>query len=255
MICGILAVILLPLCPDRPVEAKEMSKKELRLLRELQAESGAAFQIVWDERAKTPSVLEGKLTRTSNHSPEWIAFEAFERLKPLYGIKRPRTDLKVEKMDRDPSGSSRVHLRHMLFKTPVWGDELIVEIDAEGVVRQIRGRYCRGLEEKLFGRPMRAAVSPEKALEKAKSALPAGWREERGDVEAYYLPSRDGTPLVYVVTFPAEGTRSGKWKVMVHALTGKTIETFEEGDPVGETPGGVPPDAGRGRGVVPLPAG
>lgn len=209
--------------------ANDLSFQQRNLLERLYAESGDSFRVTWNEETHTPSFLSGRLTTPSKHTPEWIGYTALDKVKLLYGMNHPARTLKPVKVETDGQGRTFVHYQHLLFDVPVWGDLLVVEIDQTGVVRSIRGQFYPNLEGKLFGRPMKSAVSMNAAAAtaatfvKSKGVLVG---EKEPNLKTCYLPTRPGTPLVYIATFQAPGPGQTEQGVIIHALTGKVIETF-----------------------------
>ncbi|MFC4769742.1 hypothetical protein [Effusibacillus consociatus] len=221
------ALIFLGWCSQFAV-AKELTGKERAVLQKLASESGGNLQIKWNEETNTPSYLSGQLSQPSKHSPEWIAYEFLDHVKSLYGMKNPNRTMKILKINRDENGS-QVHMQHLVFNTPVWGDELVVTIDQAGIIRSVNGRFSPNLEDRLFNRPMKAAFSPQVAIEKARSSFDTkGTAAKEPTVEPYYLPTRNGTPLIYVVTLRFQEPEMGNWKIFVHSLTGKVIEKYKD---------------------------
>ncbi|UJF33852.1 hypothetical protein [Paenibacillus hexagrammi] len=195
-------------------------------LRQLQGTSGQAMKIEWNEATGTPAALIGNLTVPSKHSVPYIAYELMDRLKNVYGIRDPHKELRIAEVVTSAEGVSFVRLQHLLFGTPVWGDELIMEIDTRGVVKRLTGTIYPSLNKQLFNRPMVAAISKQQALQRAALSSPhqlAAFTDSKPEVSAYYLPTRSGTPLVYVVTFSGAISHSAAQPIMIHALTGNVI--------------------------------
>ncbi|MCS7464014.1 hypothetical protein N0M98_28285 [Paenibacillus doosanensis] len=213
------------------IAAAHGPKERLDAWNRLSASFGEETKIQWNEALQTPSRIEGTLSPPSAHSHPWIARQTMNNLKNVYGIRRPEQDLVIAGSGTLPSGGSYVIFRHLLYGKPVYGDELVAEIDPSGIVRRIYGTFHSDLEKKHFYRPLHAAVSDKQAVQTARAALsnPAS-RNLPATVSLMYLPSRKGNPLVYVVRF--EGGSAGPDStsryvdiVMVHALTGHIIET------------------------------
>ncbi|MEF3304690.1 hypothetical protein [Paenibacillus sp. GYB003] len=196
-----------------------------RFVQRLEAESGEAPVVRWNAESGTPELLEGRLSKPSRHSPEWISYEFLERAKAAYGLKRVNESMKVASVERSGSGAVTVAMERRLYGKPVCGDGLRIELDESGVVRRVEGTMHADLERKRLHRPMIPAVSGKEAAEEAA-------RYVRGDASAAatarvrdcYLPEREGVPLVYIVSFGAgEGNAAGR-TVIVHALTGRVID-------------------------------
>lgn len=192
------------------------------ILKRLAEESNGTLEVGWNEHTKTPSLLTGRLSKPSKHSPQWIAYEFLNKTKKLYGLSNPSTDMRIEEITEHPD-VIQVRMQHLLYKAPVWGDKLTVDITREGVIRRVEGRIYPDLKKKTFHRPMYAAISEKKAIAAALSFIKEqGIGQEVTKVQAYYLPSRSGIPLIYAVTL-----RNSEYKVndiLVHSLTGRVID-------------------------------
>lgn len=216
----LIAALLLP-SSNHHADASEIPSKVSAALKQLDTYSGGTLEIDWNSETNTPTRLTGKLTQPSKHSPEWIAFEFLDKWRVIYGLQKPKLTMKVVGVEQYDDRIA-VHLRHQLFQTPVWEDKLVIEINKEGVIEQIVGTIHPHLEKKMLNRPMHPAISEKQAIQKAKSAKVHGELMSDPKVECYYLSTRPGTPLIYVVTlesFPDQRTIT-----LIHSLTGTIIE-------------------------------
>ena len=91
-----------------------------------------------------------------------------------------------------------VHLQHLLLNTPVWEDWLVIEMNLDGGIRQIEGTIHPYLEKQLFNRPMIPAISEKQAIKIAVASVHGDLVNEP-KAALYYLSTRPGTPLIYVV--------------------------------------------------------
>ncbi|WP_276354098.1 hypothetical protein [Cohnella caldifontis] len=170
-------------------------------------------------RAPTPKVLwSGALSSPSPHTPAWIGYRLLESRKRMLGLRNPREDMIVADISDLPDGGTRVFYQRYVFRTPVWGDGLSVEIDRQGVIRRVTGRMHADLLSDLFHRPKRPALSADRAAAAAARWLESeGLAAEIGGVTSFYLPDRPGIPLVYAVNVGENG------RLFVHAQTGRVI--------------------------------
>ncbi|RCW43027.1 hypothetical protein [Paenibacillus prosopidis] len=205
--------------------AEDLTGAAKRVLQKLKRESGDTFTIQWNKNTNTPSLLEGHFSKPSKHTPQWIAFEFLDKTKALYGLKNPRRDMQVTEVSRSSDNMIQVRLQRFLYNTPVWKDELVIQINKQGIVRRVMGRVHPNLENKTFNRSMHAAFSKEKAISIALSFAKVDRAQlEEPVVEVYYLPSRAGTPLIYVVNLKSRESDNEYQKVFIHSLTGRVIE-------------------------------
>ncbi|MDG0809012.1 hypothetical protein [Cohnella rhizosphaerae] len=191
-------------------------------LKRLSAGGGTSLKIRMDDRTQTPALLAGALSKPSKHSPAWIALEFANKTKRIYGIQSPHSTMRVAEISGHSASIVRVRLVHLLYKTPVWGDELRIDIDRDGIIRRVEGRIHPNLAKATLNRPRHAAVSRAEAVRIAAAATGIGRADAgRAEVRPYYLPDRAGIPLVYAVTFQRSG--QPPLHLTIHALTGRVI--------------------------------
>ncbi|MBO9599059.1 MAG: hypothetical protein J7559_14730 [Cohnella sp.] len=190
-------------------------------MKSLREVAGESMAVEWSLETGTPSLIGGKLSRPTNHSPAWIAFAFLNKYRMLYGIRDVDRELRVEGVERHGDGH-KVYMRHTVFRTPVYEDLLTVTLDKDGVVREVAGSFYPGLETKLNRIAMHSAYSAKEAI---RTALVHANGELANEpvAEKYYLASRKGTPLVYVVSLPLrEPDRTQTF--IVHSMTGRILD-------------------------------
>ncbi|MCC3374391.1 hypothetical protein [Cohnella sp. REN36] len=220
---GALVSLALLLTPAAVAAAESIPQDARAALKRLERISGAPVKLRWNEETGTPALVAGELSGPSNHSPSWIAYTYFERTKRLYGLRQPRQDLVVTGF-RVEDGVSHIRLERLVYRTPVWGDGVELEIGPKGVLQRVEGVIHPGLERKLFYRAQHPAIGERQAAEQAAAATgeaPA----DLGRPKLYYLADRPGTPLVYAVPYGVRADGSAEGHVLVHALTGRAIRT------------------------------
>ncbi|WP_274364348.1 hypothetical protein [Paenibacillus thermotolerans] len=204
----------------------ELSPKADAALKRLHQTSGGTLSVRWNEASGTPYRMRGRLSGPSRHTPPWIAYSFMNEVRALYGIANPDRDLEITEIRQTSTGSVLVEMQRYLFGIPVLGNALTIEIDGEGVVRNVEGTIHPGLEKKKFYKPIKPAIKEKDAVRIALSCLPAG-KPIVGDpsVQLYYLPERNGTPLVYMVSATVE-TEEGPGilcRILVHSVMGHII--------------------------------
>jgi Zn-dependent metalloprotease len=221
----LLAAALLWVAPaiHEALAHSERLKPAIRAVERLQTESAGTLAIEWNAAAATPGLLTGFLTKPSRHSPEWISFEFLRGARALYGLKRVEESMKITRVERELPDRTKVFLQRQLYGKPVCGNELAIEMDKSGVVRRVEGTIHADLEKRRLNRPMYPAISGREAASVASRHMNPLQPAQAADVQACYLPEREGVPLIYVVTFDPEQTGSPPLPIKVHSLTGRVI--------------------------------
>ncbi|MBB6671534.1 hypothetical protein [Cohnella nanjingensis] len=209
--------------PAASAAAEPVTQEARSALKRLERMSGAPVEMRWNADTGTPALVAGELSGPSDHSPAWIAYAYFERTKRLYGIRSPRQDLVVTGFRMD-EGISRIRLERLVYRTPVWGDSVLLEIGPTGVLRRAEGVIHPGLEKKLLYRPQHPAIDATQAAKQAAASVGAD-RADVGEPKLYYLPDRPGTPLVYAVPYGERPDGGPEGHILVHAVTGRAIRT------------------------------
>ncbi|TBL80411.1 hypothetical protein [Paenibacillus thalictri] len=201
------------------IEEMELPKRSREVLQNIRKESNNTLSVKWNEATGTPEVISGTLTKPSLHSPGWISYDYLHKIKELYGIKRVNEDLKIVHIDKSEN-MIKVYLQRQLFKKPVYGERMIVEIDPNGSILRIEGVLHPELEKKRLGRPMYPAVTLDEAKKAAFESDDSMRVSKSLYTESCYLPDREGVPLVYVFHYEKNGRPAS---IKVHALTGRVI--------------------------------
>jgi Zn-dependent metalloprotease len=202
----------------------ELSQEARIALHNLKKQSNGSLEMIWNETTQTPQLLTGRLSLPSNHSPSWIVYEFLNKTKALYGFKKPNIDMSIIEENRSEQNRIYVRLEHMLFRTPVCGEELIVEMDHEGIIHRVEGHITPNLKKERLNRPMYAAYTAQQAVNKAAAFVHSQGDTASGhEVRACYLPNRKSVPLVYEVTLRVNDSVEPFRTVLVHSLTGRVI--------------------------------
>jgi Zn-dependent metalloprotease len=203
----------------------EISAAAKRVLQKLKTESGDDFSFTWNEMTDTPSELTGYLSKPSRHSPQWIVYEFLYKTKTLYGLKNPKTDMKITKIIQSSDGTIQANLQQYLYNTPVWNDELVIQIDNLGVIRRVTGSVYPDLEKKTYNHRKHAIFPVKKAISLALSVANVDRAEvDEPVVDMYYYPLRAGTPLIYAVNLKKRDSNHEYDQILIHSLTGRIIE-------------------------------
>jgi len=209
-----------------PEGTPELSRKARSALERLtgRGNDGRVVVVRWHDTLATPAELTGSIGRPTGHSPVWIAYAFLEETKELYGLSKPSRDMRVAEVRPLEGGGAEVSFRHMLYGRPVWGDELVVRVERDGVISRVAGTVHPRLERRTFHRRVQAALSESEAGTIAATFADAlGVPVGRAYVSLGYDPTRAGVPLVYAVTFETAASGGKPAVVLVHAMTGRVI--------------------------------
>ncbi len=106
--------------------------------------SGAQPQLLrvrLDPATRLPRWVSGHWKDVVAATPEATVRQLLTRLEPL--LQWPAEGWQVRRLRTDVLGMTHVRLQQMKEGVPVYGGELIVHLDAEGVPVQVNGRYFR----------------------------------------------------------------------------------------------------------------
>ncbi|MFC4098168.1 hypothetical protein [Paenibacillus xanthanilyticus] len=175
--------------------------------------------------AGTYFVTEGALSKPSAHTPTWIAYTYLDQMRKPYGLRQPKKEMIVRRIARHETGGYTVHMEQQLHGRPVFGGELALRIDAEGVIRRVEGTVYPQLASRVFKKF--PALSVRRAEQKARASYKgAGQLRAQPVTSLYYLPARAGVPLVYDFTFQVEGAADSQaiYRAQVHAVMGHVLK-------------------------------
>ncbi|TCP54612.1 peptidase YpeB-like protein [Tumebacillus sp. BK434] len=219
-----LAVVLTPLTAS--ANPDKMSKGEHRQLQDLTEKSGGTIQIRWDEQHGTPSFISGKLSKPLKGEPMEQALKFMDTVKALYHFDSAKKTFRLRKVQKDELGMTHVRLAHICNNIPVWGDELIVHIDKDGVVRSVNGEFTPDLS-KNTERIQQPQLNSDTAIEKALADVKPKQQDGKPTAALFYFPypEPDVVTLVYVVTI-RDMSVPAEWKVFVDAMSGDVVHKY-----------------------------
>lgn len=109
---------------------------------------------------------------------DWLDL-AYRHLETTdYPIKIPREQLQVQKIAHDDRGFTHVRLRHVTRGVPVWGEEVIVHLNAAGDAYHVDGQVTPNLE--ALGTIPR--VTETEAISRALEGMSSDWRYSTHDL-------------------------------------------------------------------------
>lgn len=221
----VLSVMMTPLTALANPGA-ELTPGEHRQLKKLTNLSGGTIQVRWDEKRGTPSLLSGKLSNPLTGAPQEKALNFLNTVKDLYHFNKASQSFQVKKVDVDQKGMTHVRLSHVAKGIPVWGDELIVHIDKNNIVRSVNGEFTANVE-KNTDRIGEAKIDSKQAIQAALQDVKVQKPDQPPTAALFYFPypEPDQVTLTYVVTVH-DRSQPAEWKVFVDAVNGDVVHKY-----------------------------
>jgi len=145
-----------------------------------------------------------------------IALAFLNAYRTEFGLRQPMVEMRVDSVVTDDLGFKQVRLQQTFAGIPVWGAELIVQIDRDNHVNLVQGSY--------FRTPVRARTTAELASDEALRIAAAslsgiGPECPRCRSKLVIFASDSNPPrLAYRIIAPISLVEG--WAVMVDAMTG-----------------------------------
>ncbi|MDX8363781.1 M4 family metallopeptidase [Cytobacillus sp. IB215665] len=168
-----LSTILVPTTGTLSVEAKseKVSKEEkkeskqkekLDKMREKTKKKNGKFKVSWDEEKDVPRLVSGKLSDANVDITTFL-----EESKDIFNIDDGEFD--VNSVETDELGMSHYRTQLTVDGIPVYGAELLVHTDANGIVTAVNGQVEPKLGKKKWSKSVK--LSQRDAIEVAESNL------------------------------------------------------------------------------------
>jgi|GEM_PF-2419674 len=185
-----------------------------------------------DLQRGTVRFLRGaNLSRDLERDPQFRSLQAADRLAEVavaflsayrmdFRLLRPVDEMVVNSITTDDLGFKRVRLKQMFAGIPVWGAELIVQLDRANHINLVQGRYIP-TPERLSTTP---GITGEDALAITAAnleGLDPGCPGCRSELVIFAAES-DPPRLAYRILIPVSLTEG--WAITTDAFTGTVIE-------------------------------
>ena len=99
----------------------------------------------WDEQTGTPRLVRARLCSGQRRDEVATARRALESLWPLFDFRKGEDSLVLGQKLRSPGGFSHLLFDQYYRGVPVWRAQVRVHIDGLGVVREVNGRFFKGI--------------------------------------------------------------------------------------------------------------
>lgn len=104
----------------------------------------SALKVTRSPKSELPIMIKGKLTAKNlptNATPTEQSYVYLEIVKEIIQIKQPQVEFEVLKTKTDHSGKSHIKMQQYYQGLEVYGAEVILHTDEEGIVELFNGRY------------------------------------------------------------------------------------------------------------------
>lgn len=112
------------------------------------ANASPQWDIVRDRITDTPIFIRNRsISPAAKRAPRFagladeIAMDVIERHRDVFKLTEPRVELELTETFRDKLGHEHVHFQQQYRGLPIWGNEVVVHLDAGGFMSSINGRY------------------------------------------------------------------------------------------------------------------
>ena len=160
----------------------------------LQAQSGGALTVHWDEQTGVPDFLMGPLpyqmSEAERGSPARAAIGVLSRYRDVFGLNDPANELAVVRVEEDRIGQTHVRLRQIHNGVPVWAKSLYVHLEGATVLG-INGHYIPDLNP-----PSEAKLTEAEARQIALDAESGAIPSVDGAIELTIYVADDGTSVL-----------------------------------------------------------
>ncbi|WP_066070234.1 M4 family metallopeptidase [Neobacillus soli] len=179
----------------------------------------------WNENANVPLFVKEKQLEKRTSSTSSDALNYLEEKKNKVGIKNPKANLKVKKVDKDNLGMTHVRFNQTKSGVLVEGTEVLVHYNENNEVIAVNGSLNSEIEEATLNTT--PTLSGEKALQVAKSSVDAPAQLQYDPTtELVVYPFEGENSLAYKVNVNFHGEEPGNWYVFVDAKSGKVIDQY-----------------------------
>ncbi|MBI4178410.1 M4 family metallopeptidase [bacterium] len=183
---------------------------------------------VFDPKTGVPTLLTGKLSTPEKGDLVSQAVAFFEQHRQVYRMRNASLELRLKLRFLDELQFENVRLTQVYQGLEVFGGELVVSRDKEGVIYAVTGRYVPGID--LQTTP---SVESRAAIEKAIADLDIdpGDLETDPPAELLVFAGRGRARLAYRVTVETAGPGNlpgARWICFYDAHTGEVLLRYDD---------------------------
>ena len=142
----------------------------------------------------------------------------------MFGLQEPDKELTLQRRDHDKLGHSHLRFSQSYRGLPVFGAEVIAQLDSAGNLISINGSYSRSPSKKFI---TTAALSAAQADRAARSAILSGLGAKAVVAPQLMIYRDNGRPTLVWRVRLLQGAPN-LWSVFVNARTGAIVAKYNE---------------------------
>jgi bacillolysin len=184
----------------------------------LRLDGRADLEIARNESLGTPRRIRGSLadlTRIKKDKRPEALLRFFGENPVLFKLSDPEKELRLERADKDEPGFTHYRYERVHRGVPVYGDELILHVDAESRLYQFDGNYHPSMKESA-----EPSVNADKAARLAMEAGAARHMRRIDRTALVFYPAPDGIRLAWHVTL---GGGMNQWEYFIDGRDGSVL--------------------------------
>ncbi|MFS1517112.1 M4 family metallopeptidase [Bacillus sp. SCS-151] len=206
-------------------EQKEKTKQQKKLdkLREKTTKQNGKFKVSWDEKKGVPRHVSGKLSDKSANISSFL-----EENKDVFNIEAG--EFNINDVATDELGMTHYRTQLTVDGIPVYGAELLVHTDANGVVTAMNGQVEPKLENKKWSKSVK--LSQKDAIQVAEASLSftpdANTYTTEPASDLYVYKHENKWMPVYIVELQFLEPYIGREFVFIDAKKGDVLRSFNQ---------------------------
>ncbi|MEW9500948.1 M4 family metallopeptidase [Jeotgalibacillus marinus] len=204
-------------------EAKQKTKqqKKLEKLQEKTTKANAKFKMTWDEKKGIPSYISGKLSDKNANISDFLSEN-----QDIFNVNSG--EFEIQKIEKDEQGMTHYRTQLKADGIPVFGAELIVHTDVDGVITAINGTVEPKLENKKWSNSVK--LSKQEAIDIAEAQLSFTPDENTYTVEPsselYIYKHENKWEPAYVVELQFLEPYIGREYFFISAKKGEILDSY-----------------------------
>lgn len=182
------------------------------------------IQLEIDPQLSTPTLIKGDLASLhSFHSGNTVrsALKILELNQDIFKLRKPDKELVLEHSEKDDLGFEHLTFMRQVANIKIWGDELKMHFNKDGMLYHVNGRYHASLPENFSTKPKLDQVEAEQL-----ALTDAGEHVKANRVKTSQLiifPKDQMFYLAYRVNVVGGALDAINWDYFVDAVDGSII--------------------------------